>query len=220
MTFIIQGLNSHELMSVERLFKESDVKKIQPIAPTRSTDESEKPQSVNRNDNPDKKRPSAMQERTGAAAYHATDELPRTAIILHADQIMTSSVVTLSLRQTVSDALDIYQKNTFRHLPVVGDANRLVGIVSDRDILHYVGGISADYHLQAPNRSDPPVEQLMQSPVLTASSDTDVRYIARLFVDQHIGSMPIVTEGTLVGIVTRSDILSAVMRNFVLELWA
>ena len=161
-----------------------------------------------------------MQGRTGAAAYHAIDELPRTAIILHAEEIMTSSVVTLSLRQNVSDTLAIFQENAFHHLPVVGDDNRLAGIVSDRDILRYFGGISADYHLQAPNRADCPVEHLMQGPVLTASRDTDVRYIARLFVDQRIGSMPIVTEGALVGIVTRSDVLSAVMRNFVLELWA
>ncbi|NNE34534.1 MAG: CBS domain-containing protein [Rhodothermales bacterium] len=220
MTFMVQGLNIHEMITVEQLFRESGVKKIQSIAPTRSTDDSEKSQPVNRNDNPDKGRQSAMQGRAGAAAYNAIDELPRTTTILHADQIMTSSVVTLSLRQTVSDTLAIFQENAFHHLPVVGDDNRLAGIVSDRDILRYFGGISADYHLQAPNRSDRPVEKMMQSPVLTASRVTDVRYIARLFVDQRIGSMPIVTEGTLVGIVTRSDVLSAVMRNFVLELWA
>ncbi|MFV2031347.1 MAG: CBS domain-containing protein [Gammaproteobacteria bacterium] len=60
----------------------------------------------------------------------------------------------------------------------------------------------------------------MKSPVLTASEDTDVRYIARLFVEQRIGALPIVADGELKGIVTRSDVLSAVMRHFVLQLWA
>jgi acetoin utilization protein AcuB len=220
MTFIVQGLLNYELMSVQRVFDEFDVKKIQSVSPTGTTDEGDKPQPVNRNDNPNEGRQLRMQELTGVDKYHAIDELPRNATILHAGQIMTSPVVSLSPQQTASDALAIFQESAFRHLPVVGDDNKLAGIISDRDVLHYFGGISQDYRFQVPNRSDRPVEQLMQSPVLTATGDTDVRYIARLFVDQRIGSMPIVTESTLVGIVTRSDVLSAVMRNFVLELWA
>ncbi len=56
--------------------------------------------------------------------------------------------------------------------------------------------------------------------VLTASVDTDVRYIARLFAEQHIGAMPVAKEGELKGIITRSDLLGAVMRHYGLELWA
>jgi len=60
----------------------------------------------------------------------------------------------------------------------------------------------------------------MKFPVLTASRDTDVRYIARLFVEQRVGALPIVSDGELQGIIAHGDVLSAVMRHFVLELWA
>jgi len=46
----------------------------------------------------------------------------------------------------------------------------------------------------------------MKTHLLTASADTDVCYIARLFVEQHIGAMLIVKEGYLVGIITRNDV--------------
>jgi len=59
----------------------------------------------------------------------------------------------------------------------------------------------------------------MTPEVLTASTDTDIRYIARLFVERRIGAMPIVRNNKLAGIITRSDILSAVMRHFNLEIW-
>lgn len=60
----------------------------------------------------------------------------------------------------------------------------------------------------------------MAPQVLTASIDTDVRHIARLFVEQHIGAMPIVKEEKLKGMITRSDVLGTVMRHYALELSA
>ena len=148
------------------------------------------------------------------------EQLPKTETALFAEQIMTTPVDALPLQAEVSDALEIFQARPFRHLPVVTDGNRLAGIVSDRDIMRYLGGFTRDYHQQLPHKANEGIEKLMQPRVLAASPNTDVRYIARLFVERHVGAMPIVTDEKLTGIVTRSDILSAVMRHFVLELWA
>ncbi len=213
MTFIIQGPDNYELMPVADLFKEPEVKKIQAINPEPSI--KRKDHSIDDN-NP------AHQQQLHAAvhAYQVIDQRPETETVLFAEQIMTSPIVTLSLQARVSDALAIFQTKPFRHIPVVGEGNRLAGIISDRDIMHHLGGITKDYHLQTPHRVDERIEQLMQPRVLAASLNTDVRYITRLFVEQHVGAMPIVTDGKLAGIVTRSDVLNAVMRHFVLELWA
>ena len=59
----------------------------------------------------------------------------------------------------------------------------------------------------------------MKPRVLTANIETDVRHIVRLFIEQHIGAMPVMKAGVLEGIVTRSDVLRAVVRHFSLELW-
>ncbi len=213
MTFIIQGPDGHERMSVEQLFKRPAAEKVQAAVPERPVSEKDHPV--------DEKDPKHQQRsHSAASAYQVVEHLPKTETVLFAEQIMSSSVVTLSLQATISNALEIFQTKLFRHLPVVTDGNRLVGIVSDRDIMRHLGGFTEDYHQQAPHRADDSVEQLMQPRVLAASRNTDVRYIARLFVEQQVGAMPIVTDGELTGIVTRSDILNAVMRHFVLELWA
>jgi acetoin utilization protein AcuB len=133
---------------------------------------------------------------------------------------MTRPVTALQLQSRISTALEIFQTRQFRHLPVITNDNRLAGIVSDRDVMRYLGGFTRDYHQESPHNANEHIEKIMQPRVLAASPNTDVRYIARLFVEQHVGAMPIVLDGALTGIVTRSDILSAVMRHFVLELWA
>lgn len=61
---------------------------------------------------------------------------------------------------------------------------------------------------------------MMKGRVLAASLDADIRYIARLFVEQGIGAMLIVSDAYLKGIITRRDVLSAVMRYYTIELWA
>ncbi len=213
MTFIIQGLDSHELMSVEQLFKRPLTEKVQAIIPERPVSEKDHP--VDEQD--PKHQPRSY---SATSAYQVIEQLPKSETVLFAEQIMTSPVLTLSLQAKISNALEIFQAKLFRHLPVVTESNRLAGIVSDRDIMRYLGGFTEDYHQQLPHRADDIIEHLMQPRVLAASPKTDVRHIARLFVERHVGAMPIVTEGELTGIVTRSDILNAVMRHFVLELWA
>ena len=63
------------------------------------------------------------------------------------------------------------------------------------------------------------VGDVMTLEVLTASRKTDIRYITRLFVENRIGSIPIMDDRKIVGIITRNDILKAVIKNYKIELW-
>jgi acetoin utilization protein AcuB len=213
MTFIIQSLDSHERMSVDQLFKRPIAEKVQATAPERPVSDKDHPVDEEKGQ---KHHPA----HSAASAYQVVEHLPKTATVLFAEQIMTAPVIALPLQSRISNALEIFQARKFRHLPVVTDDNRLASIVSDRDVMRYLGGFTRDYHQQIPHKANESIEQIMQPRVLAASPNTDVRHIARLFVEQHVGAMPIVLDGELTGIVTRSDILSAVMRHFVLELWA
>ncbi len=210
MTFIIQGLDSHERMSVEQIFKRPIAEKVQAIIPERPISEKDHPTDEQHQQHP----------HSAVSAYQVVKQLPKTETVLLAEQIMTTPVIALPHQAKISNALEIFQARQFRHLPVIAEGNRLVGIISDRDLMRHLGGFTRDYHQQMPHKADESIERLMQPRVLAASPNTDVRYIARLFVEQHVGAMPIVTDGELTGMVTRSDILSAVMRHFVLELWA
>ena len=209
-SFTMYSLNATELMPLERVFKRPGVEKTAAIVAVHPIGDMDHPDASEQHD----------QQNRAEQAYRAIEQLAKNPSVLLAEQVMTSPVVSLTPEASITEALEQFQKNAFRHIPVITSAGRLVGIVSDRDILRYLAGLSESYQQQVPHTRDARVEQLMTPQVLTASADTDVRYIARLFVEQHIGAMPIVKEGKLKGIITRSDVLGTVMRHYALELWA
>jgi len=216
MAFILIGPGINNPVPLQRLFPARGVEEAEEIAPKRAIDEAHHPQHKFEDDVL-----TAEQVMGGAArdAYQATKQLPQEKLL--ARQIMASPVLTLTPETTVDEAMTLFHARAFRHLPVVdGEVGRLLGMVSDRDLLHHLAGVTDDYRRGLPQSSVAPVSLLMKSPVLTASVDTDVRFIARLFVERHIGAVPIIDDGQLVGIITRSDLLGSVMRHFVLELWA
>ena len=211
MTFMVYGLGGHELMPLKRLFRPGVADKTRATSPVHG---------INREGNHDEPR-EYQQQGIAEQAYRAIEHLSQDNPVLFAHQIMTSPVVTLTPQSAVIEALKLFQARQFRHVPVVSSEGFLVGMISDRDILRHIGGLTKHYEEQKGlHDTNDLIERLMQTHVLTASVDTDVRYIARLFVEQRIGAMPIVKDGELIGIITRSDILRAVMRHFVLELWA
>tara|TARA_R110001592_G_scaffold254129_3_gene517541 strand:+ start:93339 stop:93932 length:594 start_codon:yes stop_codon:yes gene_type:complete len=197
-------------MPLDKVFKNPVVEKGQAINPERPIDDMEPSHIFDQR----------SRRYQAEKAYRAVDQLPESPAVLIAEQVMTSPVLTLTPDTSIAEALVQFQSNGFRHVPVVSSEERLVGIVSDRDILRYLAGLTESYQRQISYNSDARIEQLMTQPVLAANVDTDVRYIARLFVERRIGAMPVAKEGQLMGIVTRSDVLGAVMRHYTLELWA
>ncbi len=214
MTFYVQGLNGHEVMPLVRLFDQYRVEKTHGVAPGHRVDSRKYHNDVL--DDVQKKQHSGV----AVQSYQEIDQLPQSSPVLFANQIMTSPVVTFKSQDSIADAMALFRTRQLRHIPVVTDNGVVEGILSDRDILRHMSGVTEGYEQHMPSaRTNDRVGQLMKTEVLTASADTDVRYIARLFVEQRVGAMPIVTDGNLVGIITRSDVLGAVMRHFILELW-
>ena len=114
---------------------------------------------------------------------------------------MTTPVTTVTPETLIAEALDQFHARNFRHMPVVLPEGRLVGIASERDILRYLAGKSPRDSV-ATN-----METVMTPEVLTADIHTDVRHVARLFVERRIGALPVVSTGRLRGIITRGDVL-------------
>jgi acetoin utilization protein AcuB len=121
--------------------------------------------------------------------------------------IMTRPVVAIGPDEPISDVIALMAQRRLRHFPVV-DAGRLVGIVSDRD-LRTVG---ADHPSARPGvRARDPVRALMSTPVWTASPLDPIDEAAALLRRRAIGAMPVLDEDELVGIVTASDFLDALV---------
>jgi len=212
MTFYTQGLNSHELMPYVRLFNAKSIERTHKTSPKHRIDFGGHPDTVI---------PDVIPSGIAIQSYNDVEETPHGDTTLIASQIMSLDSITLTPQDSIANAIDVIKTKNIRHIPIVKENNMVVGLISERDVLHYLSGTTDDYNKQKTViKTTDVIERLMKTHILTASADTDVRYIARLFVEQHIGAMPIVNEGCLVGIITRSDVLGAVMRNFILELWA
>lgn len=135
--------------------------------------------------------------------------------IFHAYQIMNRPVKTISPKTGILDSLAIFRREKVSHFPVVSGDSRIIGILSDRDVYKHL----TSEHCRTDNSEL--IEKIMAREVITASSVTDIRRIAQVMFTEHIGSMPIIDDNKkLTGIITRSDILHALINHPTLKLWA
>ncbi len=117
-------------------------------------------------------------------------------------QIMSFPVVTLTPDDTLEAAWDLLNKTRFRHIPILNKEGLLVGILSDRTLLHAL-------HLRG---GDVKIKEVMTTKVISATPDTPIHRIVQLLFIERIGAMPITDEaGRLVGLITRSDILRTLL---------
>ena len=146
-------------------------------------------------------------------------DTPRRRVML-ASEMMTKQVVTLSSTAILREAYQLFTSKRFRHVPCVDAAMKLVGILSDRDLLRRAAHIGAIPKPTQAAWEDESVSSVMSHQVLVASPDTEMREVARVLFHERIGCMPIVDDAQLlVGIITRSDVLRTLLVEAPLELW-
>jgi len=216
MTFIVIGPGIHDPIKLDTLFDRRPVEQTGAISPKPRIDPHRPIEAAERYADVLIRR-----ERDQAFdAYQQVDALHAQKPVVVAREIMTSPVVALMGQSTVDEAVSLFHARRFRHVPVTAEDGDLIGMISDRDLLHALGGLNERYERQrAAAEVNDRVTALMRSPVLTAAENTDVRLIAGLFVEYHIGAVPVIAEQKIAGIITRSDVLRAVMQHYGLELW-
>ncbi len=111
--------------------------------------------------------------------------------------LMTRKLRTLGPDDGVEDALKLIEELFIRHVPIVDAENRLVGLVTQRDLLAWE-------HKNAPNG---PLKGIMRANLVTASPDQTLRSAAELMIVNKYGCLPVVEQGKLVGIITETDFL-------------
>lgn len=121
--------------------------------------------------------------------------------------VMRHPVFTVGPEVTLEDAYRFLLEKGIRHLPVV-EGGRVVGIITDRDIR------LATSHLnpKGPCPGCTRVEEVMTRGVVTAHPLDPVEEAARVMRERKIGSLPVLEDGTLVGIVTGIDLLDALLK--------
>jgi acetoin utilization protein AcuB len=121
---------------------------------------------------------------------------------------MTRDVMTLSPDETAATALALCRERRIRHLPVLSDG-RLVGIVSDRDLRSSTPALGDSARAAA--LQELLVEEVMARDVVTAHPDDPIEHAANTMRERKIGCLPAVEDGELVGIITTSDVMEALV---------
>ncbi|HEY7519860.1 MAG TPA: CBS domain-containing protein [Methylomirabilota bacterium] len=124
--------------------------------------------------------------------------------------LMTKSPLTVPLEMPVVDARRMMLEHRIRHL-LVTDGPRLAGIVTDRDIRLNLPSPATSLSVWEINYllARMTVDSVMTKTVITVDPERDAQNAARLMLDHKIGALPVLEGGTLVGIMTESDVLRA-----------
>lgn len=124
------------------------------------------------------------------------------------EQVMTKNVITVVPETTLQQALTIAKEKKIRHLPVL-DGNRLVGLVSDRDLRSVCPSILCPEDPELLQNTL--IKDIMHTDVITIHPLDFLEEAARLLYEYKIGCLPVVRNNELVGIVTETDILRAMV---------
>jgi CBS domain-containing protein len=130
--------------------------------------------------------------------------------------IMTRDVVCINMDTTLGKALDLCSQKRIRHLPVLDEDNRLVGIVTDRDLRYF---ISPRLGTLSENSSDREsmnrhVHQMMVRQVVCAGESITLAEAAQMMLDNRIGCLLVVdSDRRVIGILTTTDLIRYVAQN-------
>ena len=117
---------------------------------------------------------------------------------MQAKDIMTRDIITVDPGMTVRSLAQTLIKNQISGAPVAGKNGKILGVVSEADIVAKKGK---------------DVKSIMSKKVISVVEETAVEEIARLMTEQKIKRVPVMRGDEVVGIVSRADIVSAIARG-------
>lgn len=126
--------------------------------------------------------------------------------------IMMTTLTTLPRESSLLDAAITMRRTSLRHLPIL-DAERLVGIITERDVQRCAPSLLGDITQDEYNAifENTPIERVMFRNPVTIAPDASIRDAVALMLDRKVGCLPVVEGERLVGILTRSDLLNLVL---------
>ena len=149
---------------------------------------------------------------------------------LTARDIMQTEVITIGPEATVRDLADLLAETKVSGVPVVDEQKQVVGVVTEGDIIlqdaelhfpHYIQFLDGVIYLESVRRFEERfrkafgarVKDIMSTEVISVSPGASVHEVATLMADEDVNRVPVVEDGTLVGIVTRGDVVRAIATN-------
>lgn len=120
------------------------------------------------------------------------------------DVIMTTDLFTVGPSDSLADARNLMKTHRIRHLPVLGEAGELVGLLTQSDVLAATDSIlrNEENRIRA---TDVVVSDVMVTSIATVDSKASLRQAALFLESKKIGCLPVLENDRLVGIITDTD---------------
>ena len=121
---------------------------------------------------------------------------------------MSRPVITVPPDMPIMDVLNLMKSKQIRRTPVVDKKSRLVGIVSDKDLLNAAPSDATSLSIWELNHliSRIQVKDIMTKKVITVTEETPIEEAAYLMAENKIGGLPVMRNGDLVGLITETDL--------------
>jgi len=120
---------------------------------------------------------------------------------------MSHPVISIPPDMPITEALILMKQERIRRLPIV-KSSKIVGIVADKDLLNASPSSATSLSVWEMNYllSKITIREVMTKKVLTVNEDTPIEEAARIMADNKIGGLPVLRNGSVVGIITETDL--------------
>lgn len=128
--------------------------------------------------------------------------------------IMRKNVLTLHPKDKIQQARDIFDQYDLHHIPIVV-MNKVVGIVSQGDILHLTKRpimISFDKFIRDQKISIEAIEEVMSKNVICIDHETSIEQAIKIMMERRVNALPVNDNDELVGLITTYDILKNLIK--------
>jgi acetoin utilization protein AcuB len=133
---------------------------------------------------------------------------------MNLESIMNTKPISVTQDDSMNAAIRVMKEKGFKHLPVLDKAEKVVGVVTDRDLKRASPSDATllEIHELLYLLEKVKVSQVMTKKPITATPETSVQDAAGLMVRHKAGCLPIIKAGKLVGIVTQTDMLKCLSK--------
>lgn len=122
--------------------------------------------------------------------------------MFQAKDIMTTKLITIGPEAKVKEAVKLIVKNNISGLPVVDETLKVIGIVSEKDLLDL---------LFNPEDLDAPISKIMMTRVTTIPGDATLFDVGEIFLSNSFRRLPVVNENScIMGLISRRDLLKTI----------
>ena len=129
----------------------------------------------------------------------------REKLMSEISNIMSTDLVTVTRKNTILEAINLLVKHNVTGLPVVDKKMRLIGVVSEKDLLIMLHTLKTRSYDS--NKTPRTVESVMSTDVTSFDVNDRLSDVCKCLMENDFRRVPILSDGKLVGIVSRKDLL-------------